>query len=163
MAVVRPNVSIINIRPENWEYCVKDHRFGIREGARHPKFTKGDIFFVRRTGQEYGVMGIWVFSREEYLTNPIQVPWDDAEYKWQQWFEPIVDFKTPVSEEFIGKTQFSSKIQMSAARLIGSVATIYEPEIVRYLEMVLKEKPEDCSATVVYQGEKHRRRQCLQL
>lgn len=54
----RPNVFVININLENWEECRKDHRFGIRVDARHPKFNKGDIFLVRRTGKDYGMMGI---------------------------------------------------------------------------------------------------------
>lgn len=152
MEYSKPNVFIINIHPENWEDCLKDHRFGIRVDARRPQFNKGDIFLVRRTGKDYGVMGIWVFEEEKYVTTQDEVPWEDSDYRWQQWFEPIVDFQSPVSEEFIGKTKFSSKIQMAAARLIGSVATIYEPEIVRYFEMILAEKTEECSTMVGYQG-----------
>jgi hypothetical protein len=149
----KPNVFVININPDNWEECLKDHRFGIRVDARHPKFNKGDIFLVRRTGKDYGVMGIWLFKEEKYVTTQDEVPWEDSDYRWQQWFDPIVDFNTPMSEEFTGKTKFSTKIQMAAARLIGSVAIIYEPEIARYLEAVLKEKAEECSAMVVYQGQ----------
>jgi len=158
----KPNVFVMNINPENWEDCLKDHRFGIRVDARHPKFNKGDIFLVRRTGKDYGVMGIWVFKEEKPVTTQDEVPWEDSDYGWQQWFDPIVDFKTPVSEEFIGKTKFSSKIQISVARLIGSVAIIYEPEIKRYLETILNEKAEECSAMVVYQGQTRRISDALQ-
>jgi len=154
MESAKLNVFGINIHPENWEDCLKDHRFGIRVDARHPKFNKGDIFLVRKTGKDYGVMGIWVLKEEKYVTTQDEVPWEDSDYRWQQWFEPIVDFQTPVSEEFAGATKFSSKIRIAAARLIGSVVILYEPEIARYLELILEEKAEECSAEVVYQGEK---------
>jgi len=152
----RPSVFVLNINPNKWEECLKDHRFGIGVGGRHPKFSKGDIFLVRRTGKDYGVMGIWLFKEEKFVTKQDGVSWDGSDYSWQQWFDPIVDFKAQVSEEFIGKTKFSSKIQMAAARLIGSVAVIYEPEIARYLGMILREKAEDCSAMVVYKGQSKR-------
>ena len=158
----RPNVFIININPENWEECLEGHQFGIRVGARHPKFNEGDICLVRKTGKDYGVMGIWVFREEKPVTTKDEVPWEDADYGWQQWFDPIVDFETPMSEKFEGKTKFSTKIQMSVARLIGSVATIYEPEITRYLETVLEEKADECSTMVVYQGETRRISDILQ-
>ena len=151
MESIKPNVFIINIHPENWEGCIKDHRFGIRIDISRPKFSKGDIFLVRRTGKEYGVMGIWLFSKEEYITDQTEVPWDDYEYRWQQWFEPIVDFESPVSEEFAGASKFSSKIQISAMRLAGSVVSPTGPEIVRYLEAILKEKAEELLGTVDYE------------
>jgi len=67
-------------------------------------------------------------------------------------YDPLVDFETPMSEEFTGPSKYSKKIQISAARLIGSVAIIYESEIVRYFEMILEEKAKECLATTVYQG-----------
>ena len=152
----RPNVFVINIHPENWEECLKDHRFGMSVDGRHPKFSKGDIFLVRRTGKDYGVMGIWLFQEERFATKQDGVYWDGSDHSWQQWFDPIVDFNTPVSEEFIGKTKFSSKIQMAIARLVGPVAVIYGPEVTRYLGMILREKVEECSAMVVYQGQSQR-------
>lgn len=152
----KPNVFAININPDNWEECLKGHRFGIRVDARHPKFNKGDIFLVRRTGKDYGVMGIWALREEKPVTTEDDVPWEDADYGWQQWFDPIADFKSPMSEKFEGKMKFSAKIQMSVARLIGSVATIYEPEIRRYLEAILEEKADECSAMIVYQGKTRR-------
>jgi hypothetical protein len=152
----RPNVFVININPGKWEECLKDHRFGIRVDARHPKFSKGDIFLVRRTGKDYGVMGIWLFKEERFVAKQDGVSRDGSDHSWQQWFDPIVDFKTHVSEEFIGETKFSSKIQMAAARLVGSIVLIYGPEVTRYLEMILKEKVEECSAMVVYQGQRKR-------
>ena len=148
----RPNVFVININPENWQKCLKGHRFGIPVRARRPEFDKGDIFLVRRTGKDCGVMGIWVLKEEECVTTHDEVPDKDSYYGWLQWFDPIVDFETPVSEEFVGKTRFSTKIQIAAARLIGSVPIIHEPELARYLETILKEKAKECSARVAYQG-----------
>ena len=82
MASKKPNVFIINIRPENWDECIKDHRFGIRVDTRHPKFSEGDIFLVRRTGKDYGVIGVWKLLEEKYVESKEEVPWEDYEYKW---------------------------------------------------------------------------------
>lgn len=150
----RPGVFVINISPENWEYCIEDHRFGIRVGVHHPKFDKGDIFLVRKTGKEYGVMGIWLFSKEQYVNNPTEVPWDDSEYKWQQWFEPLVDFRRPMSEEFTGTSKYSSKIEISAMRLAGSVKSLNGPEIVRYLQAILNDKADELLSTVDHEGKR---------
>lgn len=152
----RPSVFVFNINPEKWEECLKDHRFGISVDSQHPKFNKGDIFLVRRTGKDYGVMGIWLFKEEKFVTKQDGVYWDSSDHSWQQWFDPIVDFKTHVSEEFTGKTKFSSKIQMAAARLVGPIVIIHGPEVTRYLGMILREKVEECSAMVVYQGQRRR-------
>jgi len=152
----RPSLFVLNINPEKWEECFKDHRFEIRVDSQRPKCNMGDIFLVRRTGKDYGVMGIWVFKEERFVTEQGGVYWDSSDHGWRQWFDPIVDFNTPVSEEFSGKTKFSSKIQMAAARLVGSTVGIYGPEVTRYLGMILREKVEECSAMVVYQGQKRR-------
>jgi hypothetical protein len=152
----RPSVFVLNINPGKWEECLKDHRFGIRVNGRHPKFNKGDIFLVRRTGKDYGVTGIWSLKEERFVPKQDGVPGGSSDYIWQQCFDPIVDFETHVSEEFIGETKFSSKIQMAAARLVGSVAVIHESEIARYLGMILREKTDECSAMVDYQGQRQR-------
>lgn len=152
MANNKPNVFIINIRPENWDVCIKDHRFGIRVDARRPQFSKGDIFLVRRTGKDYGVMGVWKLIREEYVTNPEEVPWEDYEYKWQQWFDPIVDFKTPMSDEFQGTSKYSEKLQISAMRIVGSVVTLNSDEIVRYLDKLIEEKTSELDIEREYDG-----------
>jgi hypothetical protein len=156
MEVSRPNVFVLNINPEKWEECLKDHRFGISVNGRHPKFNKGDIFLVRRTGKDYGVTGIWSLKEERFVPKQDGVPGGSSDYIWQQCFDPIVDFEAHVSEEFIGETKFSSKIQMAAARLVGSVAIIHESEIARYLGMILREKTDECSAMVDYQGQSQR-------
>lgn len=158
----RPNVFVININPENWEVCREAHIFGLHKGTRHRVFKKDDVFLVRRTGINYGVAGIWLLREQEDITGSHKVPWFDAEYTILLSYDPIVDFETPMSEEFAGASKFSSKIQIAVARLIGSVATIYEPEIVRYLETILKEKAEECSAMVVYQGRTRRISDVLQ-
>lgn len=152
MKVVKPNVFIINIHRENWDECLKDHRFGIRVDARHPKFDEGDIFIVRKTGKDYGVMGIWIFKREEYVTSQDKVPWEDYEYRWQQWFDPLVDFKTPVSEEFIGVSKFSEKLKMPAMRIVGSVVHLSDSEAIKYIELILKEKAEELQDKVNLEG-----------
>jgi len=148
----RPNVFVINIHPENWEVCRQDHIFGLRKGTRHRAFKRGDVFLVRRTGINYGVAGIWLLKEQEDITGSHKVPWFDAEYTTLLSYDPIVDFQTPISEEFAGGSKFSSKIRISAARLIGSVATIYEPEVIRYLEVILEEKSEELLGTVNYEG-----------
>ncbi|MBA7714717.1 hypothetical protein ES703_123749 [subsurface metagenome] len=152
MESTKPNVFIINIHPENWKPCNEDHIFGLRKGARHPVFRTGDVFLVRMTGTDYGVTGIWIFKEEEDISDSHKVPWFDAEYTILLTYDPLVDFETPMSEEFTGPSKYSKKIQISAARLIGSVAIIYESEIVRYFEMILEEKAKECLATTVYQG-----------
>jgi hypothetical protein len=146
------NVFIINIHPENWEACVREHIFGLRKGTRHPAFREGDVFLVRRTGIEYGVTGIWLFSKEEDITDSHKVPWFDAEYTLLLSFAPLVDFQTPVSEEFSGVSKFSEKVQISAMRIVGSVVQLADAEVIRYLELVLTEKSGECSTEVVYQG-----------
>ncbi len=148
----KQNVFIINIHPENWEACVQDHIFGLRKGTRHPAFTKGDIFLVRRTGTEYGVTGIWLFSGEEDITDSHKIPWFDAEYTLLLSFEPLVDFQTPISEEFSGVSKFSEKVQISAMRIVGSAVQLTNAEVIKYLELILTEKSEECLTEVVYQG-----------
>jgi len=152
MEAVKPNVFIINIHPENWEPCRQAHIFGLRKEIRHPVFRKGDVFLVRRTGVNYGVAGIWLFKEEEDITDSHKVPWFDAEYTILLSYDPLVDFQIPISEEFAGSSKFSSKIQISAARLIGSVAIIYEPEIIRYLGAILEEKADELLGAVDYKG-----------
>lgn len=148
----RPNVFIINIHPENWEACVQSHIFGLRKGTRHPAFTKGDVFLVRRTGVEYGVTGIWLFSEEEDITDSHKVPWFDAEYTLLLSFEPLVDFQTPISEDFSGVSKFSERIQISAMRIVGSVVQLTNAEVIKYLDLMLAEKAKECLAEVVYEG-----------
>lgn len=148
----KPNVFITNIHPENWETCVQEHIFGLRKGIRHPVFTKGDVFLVRRTGIEYGVTGIWLFSGEEDITDSHKVPWFDAEYTLLLSFEPLVDFQTPISEEFSGVSKFSEKVQIPAMRIVGSVVQLADAEVIKYLELILTEKHGECLTEVVYQG-----------
>lgn len=152
MEGVRPNVFIINIHPENWEACVQSHIFGLRKGTRHPAFTEGDVFLVRRTGIEYGVTGIWLFSKEEDITDSHKVPWFDAEYTLLLSFDPVVDFQTPISEKFSGVSKFSEKVQISAMRIVGSVVQLTDAEVVKYLELILAEKAKEFLAEVDYQG-----------
>jgi len=152
MSTKRPNVYIINIHPENWDECIKDHRFGIRIDARHPHFNEGDIFLVRRTGKEYGVMGVWEFKREEYVTSQDEVPWEDYEYRWQQWYDPIVDFHSPMSEEFQGISKYSEKLQMTAMRIVGSVVTLSAADIRKYLDKLLEEKTDELNVLREYNG-----------
>jgi len=156
MVSIKPNVFVININPENWESCTQDDIFGLREGAHHPRFDAGDIFLVRRTGKEYGVMGIWSFSKEKEVTNQDEVPWHDAKYKWLLSLESLIDFQKPVSEEFAGLSKFSEKVQINAMRLAGSVVQLTPTEIRNYLKSILAEKAVECSTEVVYQGEKRK-------
>ncbi len=156
MVSMKPNVFIININPENWESCAQDDIFGLREGAHHPRFDAGDIFLVRRTGREYGIMGIWSFSKEKEVGGQDEVPWRDAKYKWLLSLESLVDFQTPVSEEFAGASKFSEKIQINAMRLAGSVVQLTPTEITNYVQSILAEKAAECSAEVDYQGEKRK-------
>lgn len=151
----KPNVYLINIHPDNWDSCIKDHRFGIRFDARRPDFNLGDIFIVRRTGKEYGVMGIWKLIKEKAVNNQEEVPWEDDEYKSQQWFEPIVDFKTAMSEDFQGTSKYSDKIQIPAMRIVGSVVTLNNEEINRYLDKIIEEKLTELSIEREYNGVKH--------
>ena len=156
MASLKPNIFIININPDNWDSCAQDDIFGLREGAQHPRFDTGDIFLVRRTGREYGVMGIWSFSKEKEVTSQDEVPWHDAKYKWLLSLESLVDFQTPVSEEFTGPSKFSRKVQINAMRLAGSVVQLTPTEITNYLKAILTEKAAECSTEVTYQGDKRK-------
>ena len=110
------------------------------------------MFLVRRTGIEYGVTGIWLFSGEEDITDSHKVPWFDAEYTLLLSFEPLVDFQTPISEEFSGVSKFSEKTQISAMRIVGSVVQLADAEVTKYLELILTEKSRECLTEVVYQG-----------
>ena len=148
----QPNVFIINIHPENWEACVQSHIFGLRKDTRRPAFTKGDVFLVRRTGTEYGVTGVWLFSGEEDIRDSDKVPWFDAEYTLLLSFNPFVDFQTPMSEEFSGMSKFSEKIRISAMRIVGSVVQLTNSEITKYVESILTEKAEESLAEVTYEG-----------
>lgn len=161
MASLKPNVFVININPENWESCTQDDIFGLREGAHHPRFDPSDIFLVRRTGKEYGVMGIWSFSKEKEVTNQDEVPWHDAKYKWFLSLNSLIDFQKPVSEEFAGLSKFSEKIQINAMRLAGSVVQLTPTEIKNYFKSILAEKAVECSTEVVYQGEKRKVKEIL--
>lgn len=152
MESAKPNVFIINIHPENWDACVQDHIFGLRKGTRHPKFTKGDVFLVRRTGADYGVTGIWLFSTEEDITESHKIPWFDAEYTILLTYSPLVDFQSPMSEEFAGRSKYSSKVETSAVRLAGSAPILYGPEIVKYLKVIIREKAEELRGTFDYRG-----------
>jgi len=152
MIVKKANVFLINIHPENWDECIKDHRFGIRVDTRRPQFSAGDIFLVRLTGKDYGVMGVWKLLREEDVTSQEEIPWEDYDYKWQQWFDPIVDFKTPMSEEFQGTSKYSEKLQISAMRIVGSVVTLRDSDIVRYVGRILEEKSADLNVAIEYDG-----------
>jgi|GEM_PF-3447326 hypothetical protein len=69
-----------------------------------------------------------------------------------QWFEPLVDFDSPMSEDFAGTSKFSEKIQISAMRLAGGVVQPTPGEIARYVVSILKEKAAECSSIVTYAG-----------
>lgn len=148
----KPTVYILNIDPQNWEECLREHHFGFREDSRRPRFQKGDICLVRRTGKQYGVMGIWIFESEEHVDDPSTLPWNDAEYTWHQSFKPIVDFSSPMSEEFSGTSKFSEKIQIPAMRIVGSAIKLNEDEINKYLGAVLSEKSTELGIMVNYAG-----------
>jgi len=98
-------------------------------------------------------MGIWRLIREEYVTSQEEVPWEDYEYKWQQWFDPIIDFKAPMSEAFQGTSKYSEKLQIAAMRIVGSVVSLSSDEILRYLDKIIEEKIIELSMTeVIYNG-----------
>lgn len=156
MVSIKPNVFVININPENWESCDEDNIFGLREHAHHPRLKVGDIFLVRRTGRDYGVMGIWSFSKEKEVISQDEVPWRDAKYRWLLRLEPLIDFQNPVSEEFTGLSKFSEKVQINAMRLAGSVIELTPTEIENYFQSILTEKAVECATEVVYQGEKRK-------
>lgn len=154
MEGAKPNMFAINIHPENWEACVQGHIFGLRKEARRPRFTKGDVFLVRRTGMNYGVTGVWLFTEEEDITDTRKVPWVDAEYTLLLSFDPLVDFKTPVSEEFSGMSKFSDKVKIPAMRIVGSVVQFTDAEARGYLKLILTEKAQECLVQVMYEGKR---------
>lgn len=147
-------VLVINIHPENWDECLAEHTFGLRKGARRPSFGKGDLFLVRKTGKEYGVLGLWFFSHEKQLLDQSDVPWEDAEYSTQQFFDPYIDFETPMSEDFSGISKFSEKIQIPAMSIVGSMLELTNDVASRYLNAIKSEKANELMCEVEYQGER---------
>lgn len=118
---------------------------------------------VRRkgTGRDYGVMGIWSFSHEELVTDQSQVPWIDGRYEWKLYFKPLIDFRTPVCEEFSGSSKYSRKMDMYSARMTGAVKLLSTREAATYVDTILKEKPVETSLEVEYGGHKTRLRDAL--
>lgn len=152
MVPLNPDVFVMNISPENFESCREAHIFGLRVGSSYRAYSNEDIFLVRRTGIEYGVMGIWFFAKDKEIDDMSEVPWTDSEYRIKLWFDPFVDFQTPMSEEFSGTSKYSQKIQITAMRIAGSLVRLGPLEITKYLESILKEKAKECSTEIVYQN-----------
>lgn len=153
MSKFTQNVFVINISPENLNPCIEAHIFGLRKGARRRLLNKDDLFLVRRTGRDYGVIGIWFLAEEKEISNMLEVPWTDAEYNIKLSFEPAIDFHTPMSEEFSGTSKYSEKIGLNAMRIVGSIVQLNQDEINSYFNAILQEKTRECSSMVVYRGE----------
>jgi hypothetical protein len=148
-----PTVFVANCRPHNWDECRQKVIFGIKKGSIHPKMKSGDLFLMRVSGPDYGVRGIWAFESEQKVQNPSEIPWTDAEYAWRLAFSPLVlEFGQPFNEEFEGKSKYSDKIKLNAARIITSVIPLSPIEAKNYLEAIIKEKQEELNVTTRYFG-----------
>ncbi len=156
---------ILNIRPENWKSCKDGMIYGFADGAKswYP-FAPGDAFFIRVTGEGYGVNGIWLFSYSEPVTPKTQVPWRDATYKEILHFTPIVtSFNKPFSEEFEGNRKFSRKLGISAIKLAVSILRLSSRESRRYVERIFQEKEQEMQERISYRGEELQTGKVLQL
>jgi hypothetical protein len=109
---------------------------------------RGDLFLMRVSGIDYGVRGLWAFDTQHRIRNPSEVPWTDAEYEWLLSFNPLVlEFQEPFNEEFEGKSKYSDKIKLNAARIITSVILLSPIEAKNYIEPIIEEKREELAIT----------------
>lgn len=122
------SLSIINIQPKNWEICVSDTIFGLREGAhKRVALKKGDLCLVRRLGKEKGVHAIWEFQSEEPVTQNSIVPWKDANYTAIFHCKELIRFQSPFNEEFKRKkahSYWSEKVGLASIFLAGSILRV---------------------------------------
>lgn len=145
------DVFIVNIHPNNWGPCRDRRIFGLRKGLITPKFEKGDLFFVRVTGKDYGLRGIWSFERSTPVESPKEVPWTDAEYGRILYFNQLIrEFKKPFCEEFAGKSKYSEKVKFNSARIMGSIKRLNSDEIYNYLTALMREKPDELNVEASY-------------
>jgi hypothetical protein len=108
---------------------------------------------MRVSGTDYGVRGIWAFDKERKIQNPSEAPWTDAEYEWLLSFSPLVlEFQQPFNEEFEGKSKYSDKIKLNAARIITSVIPLSSIEAKNYIEPIIEEKTEELNIPAKYLG-----------
>jgi hypothetical protein len=115
--------------------------------------NSGDLFLMRVSGPDYGVRGIWAFESEHKIQNPSDVPWTDAEYAWRLSFNPLVlEFSQSFNEEFEGKSKYSDKIKLNAARIMTSVIPLSPIEAKNYLESIIGEKQEELNVSTKYLG-----------
>lgn len=145
------DVFIVNIHPNNWDPCRDRSIFGLRKGLISPKLEKGDLFFVRVTGKDYGLRGIWSFERSSPVESPKEVPWTDAEYGRILYFNQLIrEFKKPFCEEFVGKSKYSEKVKFNSARIMGSIKRLNSDEIYNYLTALMREKPDELNVEASY-------------
>jgi hypothetical protein len=91
-----PDVSVINISQDHWISCKRGpqppidkedeyHTWTAISGSLPAYLNKGSVLIARRTnrnsdgsigGEDSGVMGIWIFNRQERVKSNSDHPWD---------------------------------------------------------------------------------------
>ena len=156
----------MNIRRQNWQACIKNRIFGIRVGAPIPAMEEGDLLLARilkdSNNDEYGVKGLWYFTRYEPVTDETFVPWRDGEYSTIIHFEPLVlEFRKIFSEEFKGWQ--STKIKgLAQVRLNASVVALKPTEARDYLKGILSELGDELDVKARYKDKEVNLRTFLQ-
>lgn len=137
------NVFYANCRYENWDACKANEIFGLK-GKRLPDIEPGDLILLRvtgHTGEPYGVKALWRLKSIEAVGPETQVPWHDAKYSWILHCYPLLEFATPLSEEFATSSKISQKIDsLYATRIMGSIGALKYSEAINYLELIINEK-----------------------
>ena len=154
------NISLINIKFENWDACMREHLMGIPKTSTVRRSEPGDIYLVRRLkdpNENYGVMGIWyVFEIEEAYP---PYPWP-GEWSYYIHMRPIIKFKTPFNEDMKrerkenGSLGGSESMQVEGLKgrphlnlAIYSMTTSEKNKEIlwNYLNAILLEKEKECN------------------
>jgi hypothetical protein len=148
-------VFVLNIKRENWSYCVRNKIFAVKVGAPTPAMDVADILLARMLKDgtdEYGVKGLWFFRSYEAVTPKTYVPWTDGQYSTILHFEPLVlQFSSIFSEDFSGWE--SKKIKgLAQVRLNASVISLKPNETRDYLQGILLEMHRELDVIVNYNG-----------
>ena len=82
-------------------------------------------------GRTYGVKAIWSFKSKERVLNKTYIPWKDGSYKWILHCKPVVEFKTPFSEQF---RTYQKKSEFGPGKIKVKTVTMSEVKTPYFVE-----------------------------
>ena len=135
------SMYVANCDPSHWEACRRERVFGVKPSA-HRLPQAGDLVLVRITGPgSYGVKAVWRVLR--ITDDDGKSRWPDGPYAKLVWCESLSELPELFGEDFEGKSKLSGVmrahgLRFSAARIMGSLRQLSEPESVVYATEIMR-------------------------